>query len=83
MGRVVCLRSWHAPQPPYPFFRRRKRVHVSAIPTQYPVTMTDGDNDYIVSNASEYVNAVYKLGHEPKIEAAVVVDTENDASKSK
>ncbi|WP_216912825.1 hypothetical protein [Nocardia noduli] len=56
---------------------------MSAIPTQYPVTMTDGDNDYIVSNASEYVNAVYKLGHEPKIEAAVVVDTENDASKSK
>lgn len=39
---------------------------VSAIPTEYPVTMTDGVNDYIVSNATEYVNAVYKLGHSPK-----------------
>ncbi|WP_157101102.1 hypothetical protein [Nocardia shimofusensis] len=39
---------------------------MSAIPTEYPVTMTDGTNDYIVSNATEYVNAVYKLGHSPK-----------------
>ncbi|MEU2033577.1 hypothetical protein [Nocardia amamiensis] len=31
--------------------------------------MTDGDNDYVVSNASEYVNAVYKLGHRPKVDA--------------
>ncbi|MBH0775028.1 hypothetical protein [Nocardia bovistercoris] len=45
--------------------------------------MTDGDNDYVVSNASEYVNAVYKLGHEPKIEAAVVADAAQGASKSK
>ncbi|MFX0581186.1 hypothetical protein [Nocardia nepalensis] len=36
---------------------------VSAIPTQYPVTLTDGEHDYPVFNASEYVNAVYKLGH--------------------
>lgn len=43
---------------------------MSAIPTQYPVTMTDGVNDYIVSSASEYVNAVYKLGHARKSDDA-------------
>ncbi|MFC9994573.1 hypothetical protein [Nocardia sp. NPDC127526] len=43
---------------------------MSAIPTEYPVTMTDGENDYVVSSATEYVNAVYKLGHELKAETA-------------
>ncbi|MFG2444172.1 hypothetical protein ACGFQG_14980 [Nocardia fluminea] len=43
---------------------------MSAIPTEYPVTMTDGVNDYIVSSASEYVNAVFKLGHAEKAEVA-------------
>ncbi|MEU2258483.1 hypothetical protein [Nocardia xishanensis] len=43
---------------------------MSAIPTEFPVTMTDGENDYIVSSATEYVNAVYKLGHALKSEAA-------------
>lgn len=43
---------------------------VSAIPTEYPVTMTDGVNDYIVSSASEYVNAVFKLGHTEKVAKA-------------
>ncbi len=38
---------------------------VSAIPTQYPVTLTDGDREYPVFNATEYVNAVFKLGHSP------------------
>jgi hypothetical protein len=45
---------------------------VSAIPTEYPVTMTDGVNDYIVSNASEYVNAVFKLGHAEKAEVSKI-----------
>ncbi|GAB2676686.1 hypothetical protein [Nocardia goodfellowii] len=45
---------------------------MSAIPTEYPVTMTDGVDDYIVSNASEYVNAVFKLGHAEKAEVEAV-----------
>ncbi|WP_405166723.1 hypothetical protein OG203_17455 [Nocardia sp. NBC_01499] len=34
--------------------------------------MTDGVNDYIVSNASEYVNAVFKLGHAEKAEVEAI-----------
>ncbi|MFB7719339.1 hypothetical protein [Nocardia sp. NPDC056100] len=45
---------------------------VSAIPTHYPVTMTDGDNEYVVTTATEFVNAVYKLGHAVKAEETVV-----------
>ncbi|MFC4126436.1 hypothetical protein [Nocardia rhizosphaerae] len=36
------------------------------IPTQFPVTMTDGTTEYQVHDASGYVNAVYSLGHRPK-----------------
>ncbi|MFC3963512.1 hypothetical protein [Nocardia jiangsuensis] len=43
---------------------------MSAIPTEYPVTMTDGTNEYIVSSATEYVNAVYKLGHSLRSDTA-------------
>ncbi|MFI9508425.1 hypothetical protein [Nocardia sp. NPDC052566] len=46
------------------------------------MTMTDGENDYIVSSATEYVNAVYKLGHAPKPEAADAVSRRR-AAKSK
>ncbi|MCP2276452.1 hypothetical protein ACFYT3_07770 [Nocardia amikacinitolerans] len=52
---------------------------MSAIPTEYPVLMTDGENDYVVSSATEYVNAVYKLGHTPK--AAAVADEATDAAQ--
>ncbi|MFI5775981.1 hypothetical protein [Nocardia sp. NPDC051570] len=38
---------------------------MSAIPTQYPVTLTDGESDYQVFDATAYVNAVFKLGHQP------------------
>lgn len=41
---------------------------VSAIPTQYPVLLTDGDHDYPVFNATEFVNAVYKFGHALKLD---------------
>lgn len=33
------------------------------IPTQYPVRMTDGADEYIVNDATQYVNAVFSLGH--------------------
>ncbi|PXX65400.1 hypothetical protein DFR70_104464 [Nocardia tenerifensis] len=60
---------------------------VSAIPTQYPVTLTDGEHEYPVSNASEYVNAVYSLGHSLKVEAEDAAESEparrRSASKSK
>ncbi|MGY0502180.1 hypothetical protein ACWZHB_27140 [Nocardia sp. FBN12] len=52
---------------------------MSAIPTEYPVTMTDGVDEYIVSTASEYVNAVFKLGHAEK---AVDKATQRRTSKS-
>ncbi|MFC4374929.1 hypothetical protein ACFO5K_12540 [Nocardia halotolerans] len=39
---------------------------MSAIPTQFPVTMTDGTTEYQVHDASSYVNAVYSLGHRPQ-----------------
>ncbi len=42
--------------------------------------MTDGVDDYIVSNATEYVNAVFKRGHSEKTGA---VQTARRASKSK
>ncbi|MCM6774653.1 hypothetical protein NDR87_13030 [Nocardia sp. CDC159] len=35
------------------------------IPTQYPVTLTDGQNEYQVFDATSYVNAVFKFGHQP------------------
>ncbi|MFI9506976.1 hypothetical protein [Nocardia sp. NPDC052566] len=36
---------------------------MSAIPVSYPVTMTDGTDEYEVFDATSYVNAVYSLGH--------------------
>lgn len=36
---------------------------MSSIPTQFPVTLTDGERDYSVFNSTEFVNAVYKHGH--------------------
>ncbi len=32
-------------------------------PTQYPVFMTDGTNEYVVNDATQYINAVFSLGH--------------------
>ena len=56
---------------------------VSAIPTEYPVTMTDGVDDYLVANATEYVTAVFKLGHAEKAEVeAVDKPARGRASKS-
>ncbi|MEV0251166.1 hypothetical protein AB0H76_31555 [Nocardia sp. NPDC050712] len=56
---------------------------MSAIPTEYPVTMTDGVDDYIVANATEYVTAVFKLGHAEKAEVeAVGKPARSRASKS-
>ncbi|PTR43682.1 hypothetical protein C8K38_10633 [Rhodococcus sp. OK611] len=56
---------------------------VSAIPTEYPVTMTDGVDDYLVANATEYVTAVFKLGHAEKAEVeAVDKPASGRASKS-
>lgn len=51
------------------FIRRRKRVIMSAIPVHFPVTMTDGEREYLVPNATAYMNAVFSLGHRP-VEAA-------------
>ncbi|PXX52638.1 hypothetical protein DFR70_13223 [Nocardia tenerifensis] len=56
---------------------------MSAIPTEYPIVMTDGVDDYIVSNATEYVNAVFKLGHAEKAEVeAIDKPSRRRASKS-
>ncbi|MFC9475415.1 hypothetical protein ACFVJ5_21985 [Nocardia sp. NPDC127606] len=32
-------------------------------PTEYPVFMTDGTNEYVVNDATQYINAVFSLGH--------------------
>ncbi|PSR58055.1 hypothetical protein C8259_32110 [Nocardia nova] len=63
MGRAGYLRSRRAPPFLFTYFRSERESMVSAIPTQYPVTLTDGEREYPVFTASEYVNAVYKLGH--------------------
>ncbi|MFD3511129.1 hypothetical protein [Nocardia sp. NPDC058666] len=42
---------------------------MSAIPTEYPVTMTDGEAEYLVFDATSYVNAVFTHGHQPKATA--------------
>ncbi len=77
----MCLRSWHAPHHFLSIFPEKKAgPPVSAIPTEFPVTMTDGENDYVVSSATEYVNAVYKLGHAVKVEEAA---SRRSNSKSK
>ncbi|MFR9750488.1 hypothetical protein ACL02S_05570 [Nocardia sp. 004] len=36
---------------------------MSAIPTEYPVTLTDGETEYQVYDATAFVNAVYSRGH--------------------
>lgn len=43
---------------------------MSAIPTEFPVTLTDGKTEYQVFDATSYVNAVYTHGHQPKAEPA-------------
>lgn len=35
-----------------------------AIPTEYPITLTDGTNEYEVFDATAFVNAVFARGHE-------------------
>ncbi|MEV6070278.1 hypothetical protein AB0L82_27350 [Nocardia sp. NPDC052001] len=42
---------------------------MSAIPAHFPVTMTDGEREYLVPNATAYMHAVFSLGHRP-VEAA-------------
>lgn len=53
---------------------------MSAIPSQYPVTLNDGARDYQVFNASEFVNAVYKYGHSIKAEEQAEPDVSADSS---
>jgi hypothetical protein len=36
---------------------------MSFIPTHYPVTLTDGEREYQVFNATEYVNGLFHHGH--------------------
>jgi hypothetical protein len=36
---------------------------MSVIPTEYPVTLTDGAREYQVFDASGYNEAVFALGH--------------------
>ncbi|WP_019932338.1 hypothetical protein [Nocardia sp. BMG111209] len=36
---------------------------MSAIPVHFPVTMTDGEREYLVPNATAYINAVFANGH--------------------
>ncbi|WP_225725467.1 MULTISPECIES: hypothetical protein [unclassified Nocardia] len=45
---------------------------MSAIPAHFPVTMTDGEREYLVPNATAYINAVFSRGHRvaEKAEAA-------------
>lgn len=80
----MCLRSWHTPQLSLSILAGEESGStVSAIPTEYPVTMTDGVNDYVVSTATEYVTAVFKLGHAEKAEVeAVGQPARRRASKS-
>lgn len=37
---------------------------MSAIPTEFPITMSDGTAEYQVYDATAYVNAVFSLGHQ-------------------
>ncbi len=84
MGRAMRLRSWRAPQlSVFILAGEESETTVSAIPTEYPIVMTDGVDDYIVSNATEYVNAVFKLGHAEKAEVeAIDKPSRRRASKS-
>ncbi|WP_405160060.1 hypothetical protein OG203_26920 [Nocardia sp. NBC_01499] len=43
---------------------------MSAIPTEFPVTMTDGAAEYQVYDATSYVNAVFSLGHQQVVAPA-------------
>ncbi|MGW4371048.1 hypothetical protein ACWEKT_35945 [Nocardia takedensis] len=43
---------------------------MSAIPTEYPVTLTDGTVEYQVFDATSYVNAVFSQGHRQVVPAA-------------
>ncbi|MFJ4652703.1 hypothetical protein ACIP5Y_15690 [Nocardia sp. NPDC088792] len=47
---------------------------MSAIPAHFPVTMTDGEHEYLVPNATAYINAVFSRGHRlvERAEEAVV-----------
>ncbi|MFE3754560.1 hypothetical protein ACFXO9_09660 [Nocardia tengchongensis] len=47
---------------------------MSAIPAHFPVTMTDGEHEYLVPNATAYITAVFSHGHRlaEKVEEAVV-----------
>ncbi|GAB4582302.1 hypothetical protein [Nocardia sp. IFM 10818] len=43
---------------------------MSVIPTEFPVTMTDGENEYLVHDATAYVNAVFAHGHRQVVPVA-------------
>ncbi|MEV6063871.1 hypothetical protein [Nocardia asteroides] len=43
---------------------------MSAIPTTFPVTLTDGEAEYQVFDATAYVNAVFSQGHIPVVATA-------------
>ncbi|WP_330185002.1 hypothetical protein OHB26_16305 [Nocardia sp. NBC_01503] len=47
---------------------------MSAIPAHFPVAMTDGEREYLVPNATAYMNAVFSRGHRPveAVETAAV-----------
>lgn len=47
-----------------------RQVIMSAIPTTFPVTLTDGEAEYQVFDATAYVNAVFSQGHRPVTAAA-------------
>ncbi|WP_157106408.1 hypothetical protein [Nocardia alba] len=46
---------------------------MSIIPTQFPVTMTDGTHEYQVFDASAFGDAKFGLGHRVKEDAAQAV----------
>ncbi|WP_405164723.1 hypothetical protein OG203_06290 [Nocardia sp. NBC_01499] len=46
---------------------------MSAIPAHFPVTMTDGEREYLVPNATAYINAVFSDGHRLVAEAEAPV----------
>ncbi len=61
----MLLRSRHAAtscQLP----ERKRGYPVSFIPTQFPVTMTDGTHEYQVFDASAFGDAMFGLGHRVK-----------------
>lgn len=60
------LRSWHATTPSCQLPERKRGNPVSFIPTQFPVTMTDGTHEYQVFDASAFGDAKFGLGHRVK-----------------